>query len=97
MRRALATGVDPNHRTLTFASMRAGLYAPQDAEELAGAGEALATGVDLALDELPDAGPSQKLVAAAARQVAEAHRGLQAALRELARSAADASGTRPEE
>ena len=78
--------------------MHAGLYAPQDAEELAGAAEALATGVELALDELPDAGPSQKLVAAAARQVAAAHSALQDALRELAGAgAADASGTRPEE
>ena len=82
---------------LNRACMCAGLYAPQDAEELTGAGEAVATGVELALDELPDAGASQKLVAAAARQVAAAHRGLQAALPELARSAAEASGTQPEE
>ncbi|KAK9845378.1 hypothetical protein WJX81_005018 [Elliptochloris bilobata] len=75
----------------------AGLYAPQDVEELAGAGEAVATGVELVLDELPDAGPSQKLVAAAARQVAASAAALRAALMELVQDEQEASSTRPEE
>ncbi len=75
----------------------AGLYAPQDAEELAGAGEAVATGVELLLEELPAAGPAHAQADAAARRAADAHGALAGCLRALADDSPECSSQRPEE
>lgn len=75
-----------------------GLYAPQDPEELAGAAEALSTGAQLLLDELPaDGAAVDPRLAAAAGQVAEVHGRLLDRLRALAEDAQAQSSHRPEE
>jgi len=62
-----------------------------------GAGEAVATGVELLLEELPAAGPAREQADAAACRAADAYGALTGCLRALADESPECSSQQPEE